>query len=157
MALKPEIQYVGQFYVHGSEAKALEVKQEEKKSDYKLPLHRFERLQKIHVDPLAIISIVLAAVLMVCMVFGTLQIQSAWEELETANRYVYNLEAIHRQRVVEFHSSYDLEEIRTMAESMGLIPVAEAKTMELTVTVPEPEAEPTVWDDIVWFVEGLFA
>ena len=159
MALKPEIQYIGQFYVHGSEAKAVEIQQEQepKKSEYKLPLHHFQKVQKIHVDPLAICSIVLAVVLMVGMVAGTLQIQSAWEELDAANRYVYNLEAIHRQRVSEYRSSYDLEEIRTVAETMGMIPVAEAKTMELTVTIPEPEAEPTVWDDIVWFMEGLFA
>ena len=157
MALKPEIQYIGQFYIHGSEAKALEVKPEEKKSEYKLPLHRFEKVQKLHVDPLAICSIALAVVLMIGMVAGTLQIQSAWEELDAANRYVYNLEAIHRQRMSEYRSSYNLEEIRTVAETMGLIPVAEAKTMELTVTIPEPEAEPTMWDDIVWFMEGLFA
>ena len=159
MALKPEIQYIGQFYVHGSEAKALEVKQdqEQKKSEYKLPLHRFQKLQKIHVDPLAICSIALAVVMMICMVAGTLQIQSAWAELDAANRYVYNLEAIHRQRVSEYHAAYDLEEVRAVAETMGLIPIAEAKTMELTVTIPEPKAEPTMWDDIVWFVEGLFA
>jgi len=29
--------------------------------------------------------------------------------------------------------------------------------MSLTVTMPEPEAEPTLWDDIVWFAKGLFA
>ena len=157
MALKPEIQYIGQFYVHGSEAKAVEIKQEEKKSEYKLPLHRFQKVEKIHVDPLAICSIALAAVLLVCMVVGTLQIQSAWQDLEAANRYFYNQEAIHRQRVSEYHASYNLEEIRAAAQTMGMIPVAEAKTMEITVTVPEPQAEPTLWDDIVWFLEGLFA
>ena len=157
MALKPEIQYIGQFYVHGSEAKALDVQPEEKRSDYRLPLHHFERLQKVHVDPLALGSIVLAIVMMVCMVTCTLRIQTAWEELEAANRYVYNLEAIHRQRVTEFRSSYDLEAIRAAAETMGLVPVADVKTMEITVTMPEPEAEPSLWDDIVWFMEGLFA
>ena len=157
MALKPEIQYIGQFYVHGSEAKAVEIKEEKKESEYKLPLHRFERLQKIHVDPLAICSIVLAMILMTSMVAGTLQIQTAWEELEAANRYVYNLEAINRQRMSDYRSSYDLEEVRAAAETMGLVPVAEVKTMEITVTIPEPETEPTLWDDIVWFLEGLFA
>ena len=159
MALKPEIQYIGQFYIHGSEAKAVEIKQEpeEKKSDYRLPLYRFEKLQKIHVDPLAVCSILLAAVLLVSMVAGTLQIQSAWQDLEAANRYVYNLEAIHRQRAAEYRAVCDLEQIRIAAEAMGMIPLAEAKTMELTVSIPEPKTEPTLWDDIVWFVEGLFA
>ena len=30
-------------------------------------------------------------------------------------------------------------------------------TQVATVSVPEPEAAPTMWDDIVWFMEGLFA
>ena len=157
MAPKPEIQYIGQFYIHGSEAKAVEIVPEEKRSDYRLPLYRFEKLQKIHVDPLAICSIVMAAVLMVCMVAGTIMVQNAWQELETVNQYVYDLEAVHRLRVAEFHASYDLEHIRAVAETMGLIPIAEAQTMAITVTIPEPEAEPTLWDDIQWFMEGLFA
>ena len=157
MAPKPEIQYIGQFYIHGSEAKAVEALPEEKRSDYRLPLYRFEKLQKIHVDPLAICSIVMAAVLMVCMVAGTIMVQNAWQELEAAQQYVYDLEAVHRQRVVEFQASYDLEHIRAVAETMGLIPIAEAQTMAITVTIPEPEAEPTLWDDIQWFMEGLFA
>ena len=159
MALKPEIQYIGQFYVHGSEAKAVAVKQEpeKKQSEYKLPLHHFQKVQKIHVDPLALCSILLAAVMLISMVAGTLQIQSAWQELEAANRYVYNLEAIHRQKVSEYRTALDLEDIRAKAETLGMIPVAEAATMEITVTIPEPKAEPTMWDDIVWFMEGLFA
>ena len=159
MALKPEIQYIGQFYLHGSEAKAVAVKQEpeKKQSEYKLPLHRFEKVQKIHVDPLAICSILRAAVLLVGMVAGTLQIQSAWQDLEAANRYVYNLETIHRQKLSEYRASFDPEEVRATAVTMGMIPVAEAKTMGITVTIPEPAAEPTLWEDIAWFLEGLFA
>ena len=45
------------------------MKQEKKKqkAEYELPLHRFEKVQKIGVDPLAICSIVLAAVLMLAL------------------------------------------------------------------------------------------
>ena len=159
MALKPEIQYIGQFYIHGSEAKAVEVKpeQEQKKSEYKLPLYRFAKRQKIYVDPLAICSIALAMVLLVCMVMGTLQVQSAWQDLEAANHHVYNLEALHRQKLAEYRSVCNLDEIRSAAEVMGMIPVAEAKIMEITVSIPEPKAEPTMWEDVVWFMEGLFA
>ena len=157
MALKPEIQYIGQFYIHGSEAKAPEVKQEQEKSEYKLPLHRFEKVQKVHVDPLAICSIALAIVMLVCMVSATLQLQSAWQTLDTANQYVYELEAVNRQRVQLYRSSYTLDEIRAAAETMGLIPMKEAAMMAISVTVPEPEQKPTLWEDIVWFMEGLFA
>ena len=74
MAQKPEIQYVGQFYVHGSEARELARKNEKKKAKTQLPLHRFERVRKVHVDPLAIGSILMAAVLLVTMVMGALSL-----------------------------------------------------------------------------------
>ena len=38
-----------------------------------------------------------------------------------------------------------------------MIPAAEAQTMSLWVTIPEPEPERTIVDEIVWFLEGLFA
>ena len=28
--------------------------------------------------------------------------------------------------------------------------------MTITVTVPQREPEPTFWDDVVWFFQGLF-
>ena len=108
-------------------------------------------------DPLAICSIALAIVMLVCMVSATLQLQSAWQDLDTANQYVYELEKVNRQRMQQYRSGYSLDEIRAAAATLGLIPVEEAKTLTITVSVPEPEQEPTVWDDIVWFMEGLFA
>ena len=44
MASKPEIQYIGQFYIHGSEAKALKLQQQQKTSGFELPLHRLEKV-----------------------------------------------------------------------------------------------------------------
>ena len=79
MAQKPEIQYVGQFYVHGSEAKKLARKTEQKKAKTELPQHRVERVRKVHVDVLAISSILIAAVLLFTMVAGTLSLQTAWQ------------------------------------------------------------------------------
>ena len=95
--------------------------------------------------------------MLVCMVTATLQLQSAWQTLDTANQYVYELEEVNRQRTQLYHSSYTLDEIRAAAATMGLIPVEEAAMMAISVTVPEPEQKPTMWDDIVWFMEGLFA
>ena len=44
MSQKPKIQYVGQFYIHGSEARQLELQEKKKQAKSKLPL---ERLRKI--------------------------------------------------------------------------------------------------------------
>ena len=159
MAQKPEIQYIGQFYIHGSEAKKLARKNEEKKVKAKteLPLHRFERVRKIHVDLLAIGSLVAAVVLLVTMVVGTLSMQSAWQELETVQQYVYELQSKNVALNTQYHAAYNLEEVRSAALAMGMIPVSEAKTMQMQVTVPQAEPEETWLDNMVWFLEGLFA
>ena len=157
MAQKPEIQYIGQFYVHGSEAKKLARKNEQKQARTELPSQRIERVHKIHVDPLAIASLCLAAVLLVTMVLGALSLQTAWQELETAQQYVYELKNQNLLLESEYHASYNLEEIRSAALALGMIPRAEAQTMPLRVTVPQPEPERTFVDELVWFLEGLFA
>ena len=115
MAQKPEIQYVGQFYIHGSEAKELARKNEQKKAKTELPLHRFERVRKIHVDPLAIGSIVVAAVLLVSMVAGMLSLQTAQQELGIARQYVYELQNRNTVLAAQYRSGYNLDEVRSAA------------------------------------------
>ncbi len=159
MAQKPEIQYIGQFYVHGSEAKILELKQkqEQKEAKTELPEQRIQRIRKVQVDLLAIASLVMAAVLLVTMVAGTLSLQTAWQELETARQYVSELQASNVSLAAKRRAAYDLEQIRSAATAMGLVPVSEVQTMKVKVTVPQPEPERTQLDDLVWFVKGLFA
>ena len=95
--------------------------------------------------------------LLVTMVVGALSLEAAWQELDNAQQYVYELQ--HKQRVLEseYRSGYDLEEIRSAALAMGMIPAGEAETMNLRVTVPQQEPEMTWMDEMVWFLEGLFA
>ena len=157
MAQKPEIQYVGQFYIHGSEAKKLARKNEQKKARTELPVTRVERVRKVYVDPLAICSLMMAAVLMVSMVAGMLSLQTAWNELDIAQQYVYELETQNSILAAQYHSGYDLEAVRSAALAMGMIPASEAQVMKLNVTVPEVQPEPTLMEDVIWFLNGLFA
>ena len=157
MAQKPEIQYIGQFYIHGSEAKELARKNEQKKAKTELPLHRFQRVRKVYVDPLAICSLMIAAVMIIGMVAGMLSLQTAWEELETARVYVSELETRNSVLTAQYRSGYDLETVRSAAIAMGMVPVSEVQTVKLNVTVPEVQPEPTLVDDILWFLNGLFA
>ena len=157
MAQKPEIQYIGQFYIHGSEARELARKNEQKKAKTELPLHRFQRVRKVYVDPLAICSLMIAAVMIIGMVAGMLSLQTAWEELETARVYVSELETRNSVLTAQYRSGYDLETVRSAAIAMGMVPVSEVQTVKLNVTVPEVQPEPTLVDDILWFLNGLFA
>ena len=157
MAYKPEIQYIGQFYIHGSEAKKLAQQKQQKQTKTTLPEQRIERTRKVQVDLLAITSLVVAAVLLVTMVMGALGLQEAWRDLELAEKYVTMLQKEHRTLVTNYRSGYDLEQVRSAALALGMVSVEEAQTMQIHVTVPEAEPEMTLWDEVVWFVEGLFA
>lgn len=157
MAQKPEIQYIGQFYIHGSEAKKLAEKKEQKKAKTQLPAHRFERIRKVYVDPLAITSLCVAAVLFVTMVMGALSLQTAWQDLQTAQQRVYELQNDNVILTSQYRSGYDLNEVRSAALALGMIPSEEAQVMHIHVTVPVQQPEPTLLEDIVWFLEGLFA
>ena len=157
MAYKPEIQYIGQFYVHGSEAKKVAVEPKKKEAKTTLPLHRFERIRKVYVDPLAIVSLLLSAALLLTMVAGTMHLQEVWHELNVTEQYVASLEKVNRTLEYGYRTGYDLEEVRIAALEMGMVPMEELQTVALTVTVPQPEPETTLWDDLVWFLEGLFA
>ena len=157
MAQKPEIQYIGQFYIHGSEAREMARKNEQKKAKTELPLHRFQRVRKVYVDPLAICSLMIAAVMIIGMVAGMLSLQTAWEELDTARMYVSELETRNGVLTAQYRSGYDLETVRSAAIAMGMVPVSEVQTVKLNVTVPEVQPEPTLMDDVLWFLNGLFA
>jgi len=157
MPRKPEIQYIGQFYVHGSEAKKVETKELPKKPKAKLPEPKFQPVKNVYIDPVAICGMAVAVIMVVVLVFGAVQIGDAWDDYEVMAGYASDLRYENIRLTRQYHSSYDLEEIQVAALNLGMIPVEQAQTMTVTVTMPEPEPQTTLWDDIVWFMEGLFA
>ena len=156
MVQKPKIQYVGQFYVHGSEARALELEQEKKKAKTRLPLARLEKIEKIYVDPVALVGILVSVVMLVTMAVGALQIQDDWKEYERVSTYVSQLKKENAQLTSSYRASYDLEDIRMKATAMGMVPKSEVETMTVIVTLPEPEPVRTWADEGVWCRNGLW-
>ena len=68
MTEKPKIQYIGQFYVPGSEAQVLAPKKKKKKAKTKLPIAKQEQVKAIYIDPVALIGITVAVVMLAVMV-----------------------------------------------------------------------------------------
>ena len=157
MNQKPKIQYVGQFYVHGSEARKLQLQEETKQAKTRLPLARIQAIEKIYVDPVALAGIAVAVLMLVTMVLGAIQLKKDWDQYEQVSAYVSELKRENARMSHIYRASYDLEDIRTKAVSMGLVPKSELQTMSVTVTLPVPEAEPTRLEEIKFFLEGLFA
>lgn len=157
MIQKPKIQYIGQFYVYGSEARALELQEEKKKAKTKLPLAKLETIEKIYVDPVALAAIGVAIVMLVVMIFGAVQLQKDWVAYQQMADYVTDLKTENAQLSLIYRGGYDLEDIEMKALAMGLVPKSELKTMTVTITAPEKEPVLT-WDQkVVRFWNELWA
>ena len=157
MNQKPKIQYVGQFYVHGSEARQLQLQEEKRQAKTKLPLARIQKIEKIYVDPVALAGIAVAVVMLVTMVLGAIQIKRDWDQYERMSSYVSELKKENARKNHAYRLSYDLADIETKALAMGLVPRTELETITVSVTVPEKVPQMTRMEEIRFFLEGLFA
>ncbi len=157
MTRKPEIQYIGQFYVHGSEARKLELQEQKKTPKTRLPIAKLEKIEKVYVDPVALIAMAVAVLLMVTMVLGMVQLKEDWGKYEAMRQYVHQLKESNHEKTLKFRETYDLEDIRIKATAMGMVPKSEVETMVVHVTHPQVEPEMTLLDEIRWFISGLFA
>ena len=154
MIYKHDIQYITDFYTPGSEAVKVAPKEQPKKAAPKIiPREQI----KVYVDPVALASVVVAAVLLVLMAVSMLRFVDVCEQHELMESKLIQIQDENALKYHEYRSGYDLDEIREQALALGMIPASEAQTFTVSVTIPEPEPEPTWWENVVWFLEGLFA
>ncbi|MDY3225330.1 MAG: hypothetical protein SOW84_05585 [Candidatus Faecousia sp.] len=156
MNQKPKIQYVGQFYIHGSEARQLELERK-KQAKSKLPLERLRKVEVVYLDPVAILGITVALVMLAVMLLGVLQLRQDWTEYQTMSDYLSRLNSENAELTADYRSQYDLEDIRVKAQALGMVPKTELEERTVYVTVPQPEPKMTWLEELQWFVEGLFA
>ena len=157
MSQKPKIQYVGQFYIHGSEARQLELQEKKKQAKSKLPLERLRKIEVVYLDPVAIFGIVTALVMLTVMILGVLQIRDDWKEYRVMSNYVSRLNSENAELQADYRSQYDLEDIRIKAQALGMVPKSDLEVRTVYVTIPQPEPEMTWLDELQWFLSGLFA
>ena len=157
MNQKPKIQYVGQFYIHGSEARQLELQEKKKRAKSKLPLERLRKVEVVYLDPVAIFGIVTALVMLTVMILGVLQIRDDWKEYRVMSNYVSRLNSENAELQADYRSQYDLEDIRIKAQALGMVPKSDLEVRTVYVTIPQPEPEMTWLEELQWFLSGLFA
>ena len=157
MSQKPKIQYVGQFYIHGSEARQLELQEKKKQAKSNLPLERLRKIEVVYLDPVAIFGIVTALVMLTVMILGVLQIREDWKEYRVMSNYVSRLNSENAELQADYRSQYDLEDIRIKAQALGMVPKSDLEVRTVYVTIPQPEPEMTWLEELQWFLSGLFA
>ncbi|MBR4291011.1 MAG: hypothetical protein IKT52_10320 [Oscillospiraceae bacterium] len=159
MVQKPDIQYVTQFYSYGSEAKILELKPRQKTEKKKFVLPKALPQQKIQlrIDPVALAAIAVAVVMVVLMAVGVSSYLDACAEYEVMTDYVISLQNFNVEKQQEYVKLYDLNDIKDKALALGMIPIEEAQIVTFSPVLPEPEPETPWWENISWFLKGLFA
>ena len=158
MDRKPDIQYVHQFYVYGSEAKAPELKVVKKRRP-KLVL-TMPKLRKdflVRFDVASLCGILVACVMMVLMTIGVYQLSMVQREYAKMESYVIQLQNENIDLERSYHTGYDLEDVREKALALGMIPASRMKVITMQVEEPQAEVAPGVWENIRWFCSELFA
>lgn len=157
MAKKPDIQYIDKFYVHGSEARVLELKPKRRIIKTVLPLSAPDHTIKIGIDPVAICGVVVAVALMVALVLGTVQYVRVCREYRAMMDYVVAVQNENVELRESYRGQVNLEAVEARALELGMIPIEYAEKITIPVYQPVVETETTVWDEIEWFCKGLFA
>ena len=155
MAQKTEIQYVGQFYVFGSEAPQPKV--QPKKSRAKRPELHLGRLQKVYVDPVALCGVLIAVVMLSFLIAGAYHLRDTRAAYDQMKTQLVDLKRENLKLNHEYHTSYNLEEIRAQAEKLGMVDAEEAERFTVFFSVPKEEEKNSAWDDFVWLISGMFS
>lgn len=154
MDQKPVIQYVGQFYVYGSEVK---VKKRNEPKRPLLPSVKTTRERKVYIDPVAVGGIALAVCILVALVVGGIRLSACMTGYNAAEETLSELKRENARLEHAYRTSLNLETVKKRAEELGMIPQAEAAQASIRVTVPEHKGEPGAWENFVWFISGLLA
>ena len=155
MARTPDIQYV-RYYTDGSAARKLEV-QSPQKHKAANPRKRKQQGYVIYVDPLAVAGILLAVVMLISMLVGSIQLAVAKQQLSDTQAYVTTLRQGNEQLQRTYEEGYNLEEVEKSALALGMIPVSQVQTITVQVEKETVVEEVTFWDRLSMKLEELFA
>ena len=158
MAQKLPIEYV-QFYTGGSAAKKLEPANVQKLPELKNDPYVWHRKpKKIHLDVVALASILVAFCMIFTIAVGVVQLNQAVNQRHAMEEYVMYLHSENLRYQEEYAASYDIGHIEKTALSMGMVPSNQVahKTIEITEPISQPE-DTTLWQSVGVFLTGLFA
>ena len=155
MASQTEVRYINA-YVSGSAAYMAQPKPVRKKTAV-MPRFRARKELVIAVDPVAIFGIVVAVAMVVMLLTGFMTLSQVNQEARQMESYVATLQEQNVTLQDTYDSGYELEQIRQIALTMGMVSVDQVPHITMEVSVPEEEAEPTAWENFCTFLTGLFA
>lgn len=153
MARKETPRYI-RFYTDGSAARQLELPQNPKSGARP---KRAKKPQVVQLDGLVVIGLVVAAVMAVCLIAGSIMTARAEHEMNALITYVDELETANEALTNEYAAGYDLDDVRVTAQAMGLVPAEQVQHITVELPVPEEVPELTWWQQLVADLKSLFA
>ena len=120
MANRRPVQYI-QFYTEGSAARKLEILPLEKPNAAPRPRKARQPKYLLRVCPTALVGIVAAAVLLVAMILGSMQLYDALQAEAKMADYVDHLAWNNGLKKAEYEASLDLDKIYRDALAFGFI------------------------------------
>jgi cytoskeletal protein RodZ len=154
VARKLDIEYI-RYYTDGSAAR----QPEPQAPGRSRPLPKVKKQPKklVYIQPLAIVGILMAAVMLVMMIVGSVELAQARRDRQAMENYVQMLTHQNAEARAEYEKSLNLEEIEKSALALGMIPQSQAKQM--TISVPETQAQEEigVFRQALLFLQGMFA
>ena len=157
MARKPDIQYIDKFYVHGSEARVLELKPQKRKTKTVLPEAAPVKEKVVKVDLLSLSAIAVAVTMVALMVVGCFQLKAAYNRSAAMSHYVIALQNENVDLTRDYYNGFDAADIEQKALALGMIPKEDALLLKIPGTIPEEAPAPTMWENFTWFMKGLLA
>lgn len=156
MAQKHDILYVN-FYTDGSAARkmapAFPAAQPRKK-----PAANRQKKTVLYLDPVAVGSLIVAAVLLVMMAVGLTQLQNAQAEAEAMETYLETLTEQKEQLAEQFDQQVDLQTVEKTALAMGMVPKDQVQSVNIQVDeIRIEEPQETFWDRMYAILTNLFA
>lgn len=146
-----------QFYTPGSTAVKVDIQDEQTWAP--LPEPKPEKKISIYVDPVSVVSFVVAVCMLILLTVGINQLNDVRREVTTLEHYVAELTAENHTLEESYSAGYHLEEVRQKALDLGMVPAEEIPQTHIYVTLPKIDVveEPSLWTQLTTFLTGLFA
>ena len=156
MAQRIDVQYI-HFYTQGSAARR--ILPAVKPQTGVLPQMKKKKIQRIYVDPVAVLGTVVAVCMLIMMVVGIGQLRAEQQKTADMMAYVEMLQQENTALQTRYDEECDLEAVEKTALALGMIPSQQANRTAIQVELPQPQTDIQVslWQRIGTFLTGLFA
>lgn len=157
MARQPDIQYI-RYYTDGSAARKIEPAPK-KKERVGLPQPRVRRDQRVvvHVDPVSVCALLVAAIMLIAMAVGMIRLGIANSQAKEMEGYVSQLQSQSAKLDTEYYGSFELADVEQQALELGMVPKDQLQHVTVDVQIPQEEPELGFWQEVGLFFRELFA